>query len=295
MKPEINFNRKFEPKGNKVLHGAGQSFETFSNYWNAVGDYKPVIYMEYIRVDEVKQKFQNKIKKMLEISKNLMPQIGLNLKSRSKGAICKEVSEGEYDSEIIFFIKVLKEIKNPSFIRIGYEFDAKGKYNSKDFVDTWKHITDLIKKNEGYNIATVWCACPYNGTESVEPYYPGDDYVDWFGIDVFSARYFKNYSPIEDFLELAKTHKKPVMVGESSPAKTGVDKGEESWDEWFNPYFKWIHAHPIIKAFCYINWDWGKDWKQPEWLNGRIEENEEVRKRYIKELSKPVYIHNKLK
>ena len=82
------------------------------------------------------------------------------------------------------------------------------------------------------------------------------------------------------------------MIGESSPARTGVDKGKESWDEWFKPYFKWIKSHSIIKAFCYINWDWGKDWKQPEWLNGRIEENEEVRKRYVKELSKPIYLHN---
>jgi hypothetical protein len=80
--------------------------------------------------------------------------------------------------------------------------------------------------------------------------------------------------------------------GESSPAKTGVDKGIESWDEWFKPYFNWIQIHPNIKAFCYINWDWEKDWKHPEWLNGRIEENELVRKKYVGELSKAKYIHN---
>ncbi len=289
----MNFKQKFEPKGNKILHGAGQSPEQFKKYWKAVENYKPVIYMEYVRTDEIKEKFQKKINKMLNISKNLIPQMGLNFKSKSKGDICKPIEEGKYDSEIIFMIKVLKKIKNPCFIRIGYEFDKKGKYNPKYFVKAWKHIVDLIKKNKVNNIATVWCSCPYKGTEKVEPFYPGDKYVDWFGIDVFSARYFKGYPPVENFLRLAKKHKKPVMVGESSPARVGVDRGKESWNGWFKPYFKWIHNHPIIKAFCYINWDWGKDWKQPEWLNGRIEENEEVRKRYVKELKNKKYIHLK--
>jgi hypothetical protein len=292
----VNFNQKLEPKGNKIIHGAGQSPEQFKKYWDAVEDFKPLIYMEYVRIDEVKEKFENKIKKMLKIADNLIPQIGLNLKSRTKGAICKEIADGEYDFEIICLIKILNKFRS-SFIRIGYEFDKYGKYNPKEFVRAWKHIVDLIRKNNANNIATVWCACPYNGTAPVKPYYPGNDYVDWFGVDVFSARHFKDnqYAPVENFLELAKKHKKPVMIGESSPAKTGVDKGEESWNEWFKPYFKWIYSHPVIKAFCYISWDWGKDWKQPEWLNGRIEENEKVRKRYVKELSKPIYIHNKPK
>ena len=291
----INFNQKFEPEGNKIIHGAGQSPEQFVKYWKAVEDFKPVIYMEYVRINEIKLKLLKKIKTMLQISKNLSPQVGLNLKSRTKGAICKEVANGEYDSEIIFMIKILKKIQNPIFLRIGYEFDKDGKYNPKEFVEAWKRVVDLIKKNNINNIATVWCACPYQGTVPVEPYYPGDNYVDWFGVDVFSSRHFKdsNYKPVEDFLKLAKKHGKPVMIGESTPAKIGVDKGKESWDQWFEPYFKWIHSHPIIKAFCYINWDWGKDWKQPEWLNGRIEENEYVRKNFVKELSKSVYIHNR--
>lgn len=284
---------KFEPPTNKILHGAGQSPEAFAKYHKAVGNYKPKIYMLYVRINEIKKKLPKKLKEMLKFSKKLSPQIGLNLKIRDKGSQCLEVSKGKYDSEILFLINALKKIKNSSFVRIGYEFDEANKYNPKDFVMAWKHIVNLIRKSNANNIATVWCACPYRGTEPVKPYYPEDKYVDWFGIDVFSARHFKNnqYEPVENFLKLAKKHKKPVMVGESTPARTGVDKGKESWDEWFKPYFKWIQDHPIIKAFCYIDWDWGKDWKQPEWLNGRIEENQIVKRNYVKEISKSKYIH----
>ncbi|MBU0907684.1 MAG: hypothetical protein KKD18_04805 [Nanoarchaeota archaeon] len=84
------------------------------------------------------------------------------------------------------------------------------------------------------------------------------------------------------------------MVGESSAIKIGIEN-QRIWKEWFIPYFKFIKSNPQIKAFCYINWDWGKDWKTPRWMNARIEENEYVRKKYIKELSKKRYVHYKTK
>ena len=82
------------------------------------------------------------------------------------------------------------------------------------------------------------------------------------------------------------------MIGESSPAKIGVDRGMESWNDWFKPFFLWIKNHPNIKAFCYINWDWGKDWKQPEWLNGRIEENNLISQNYAREMENSMYLHS---
>ena len=85
------------------------------------------------------------------------------------------------------------------------------------------------------------------------------------------------------------------MIGESTAAEVGVLDGEKSWDNWFKPYFEWIGKHKQIKAFCYINWDWIKDktWGSPgTWGNCRIEENEIVRKKFVRELGNPKYIHN---
>ncbi len=286
----MDYKQKFEPRGNKIIHGAGQSLEAFTNYCNAVGKYKPLIYMTYVKIHHIDKNIK-KIRKEMKAFPNVILQIGFNFLIEGKDAT-KEIAKGKYDKELKRFFKTLLEIDKLIFIRLGYEFDKKEKYNPTDFIKAWKYIVDnYISENK--KISTVWCACPYNGTSPVEPYYPGDDYVDWFGVDVFAAKHItKKYKPVEDFLILAKKHNKPVMVGESSPARTGVDKGQESWDEWFKPYFEWIANHPNIKAFCYINWDWGKDWKQPEWLNGRIHENEIVRKNYVKEMSKSKYLHN---
>ncbi len=296
----LDFNQKFEPRGNKVIHGAGQSPEQFRKYWDAVEDYKPLIYMTYNKINEVREKLSRKLKEMRVIYRNLCLQLGLNLKPKGEKEKCKEITEGKYDEEILELIKIVKNYKNPVFLRIGYEFNnPTHNYSPKDFISAWKYIVDLFRKNKVKNIAFVWNCCTAftRDIKKIMEFYPGDEYVDWFSDNLFGVRHFteKNNPKIitEAFCNEAEKHKKPLMIGESSPAKIGVDRGEESWNEWFKPYFGWISEHSVIKAFCYINWDWGKDWKQPEWLNGRIEENEIVRKNYVKELSKPYYIHNK--
>ncbi len=288
----MNFKQKFEPKDDKVIHGAGQSIERFKDYWNAVGKNKPLIYMMYIRINEIKEKLPKKFKDMENFNRNLIPQIGLNFKIRSKGSQVKEIAEGQYDQHIGDLCDVFSKFKKPIFLRIGYEFDKEGKYDPEYFRKAWKYLVGIIRKKGITNVATVWCACPYNGTSPVEPYYPGDNYVDWFGIDVFGVRHFeKLYPPVEGFLELAKKHKKPVMIGESS-AISSRRENKDDWKEWFVPYFDWIKKHPVIKAFCYINWDWGVDWKQPEWGNARIDNKTELLQEYKKELSKKSYLQN---
>jgi len=291
----MDFKQKFEPKENKVIHGAGQSLERFSSYWNAVGKYKPLILMRYVKMTNVSRGIR-KIKSELKKFPNTIPQVGLKLLDENKKDLTLKISKGDYDSELDLLILAFKKLKRPIFLRIGYEFDKKGKYNPENFVNAWKYIVDKFRRAKVENIATVWCACPYNGTEPVEQFYPGRDYVDWIGIDVFYARHFTGkYKPVEDFLELAKKYKKPVIVGESTPAEVGVLDGEKSWNRWFKPYFKWIQDHPIIKAFCYINWDWKKDktWGSPgTWGNCRIEENKVVKEKFIDELKNPKYIHN---
>lgn len=291
----MDYKQRFEPKGNKIIHGAGQSPETFSNYWNAVEIYKPAIYMTYAKIPKI-QDWIKKIKAESKKFPNLILQIGLKLLDIDGKDKTSDVLAEEYDKDLDDFFKTIKELGNPSFIRIGYEFDKMGKYNPENFVKAWRYIVDRFRKEKIENIATVWCACPFNGTEPVEKYYPGDDYVDWFGIDVFFARHLTGkYKPVEDFLELAVKHKKPVMVGETTAAEVGVLDGEKSWENWFAPFFKWIKNNEQIKGFCYINWDWIKDktWGSPgTWGNCRIEENEIVRRKFIEELKNPRYIHN---
>ncbi len=289
------FGQKFEPKENRIIHGAGQSVEQFRKYWNIMECSRPAIYMFYLKINTVAEKL-GRIKEEVKEFPGLALQIGLNLKIKDGGEKTREIVMGEYDKEILSLIDFMKKSKRLFFLRIGYEFNNPDhNYKSKEFVLAWKHIVDLFRRNKVDNVAFVWDACTaFNkDIKDVMYYYPGDEYVDWFGNNLFGAQHFENDGDkiTEDFAKESEQHKKPLMICESSAIRSGVLSGKESWDAWFKPYFKWIKSHPVVKAFCYINWDWAIDWKQPEWGNGRIEENEFVKNSYLKELSDKRYVH----
>jgi hypothetical protein len=71
----MDYKQKFEPKGNKIIHGAGQSLERFSSYWDSTENYKPLIYMTYIKMPKISEGI-NKIKSELNIFPNVILQIG---------------------------------------------------------------------------------------------------------------------------------------------------------------------------------------------------------------------------
>ena len=293
----MNFNQKYEPKGKKILHGAGQDIDSFNQYSEAVETYSPLIYMTYVRINEIK-KWSDRIVNEMEKFSNLYLQIGLHLRKKIGNSYisqCKEICSGKYDADLKLFSDTLKKLSIPAFIRIGYEFNEPNKYVSEDYVLTWRYIVRKLKEFGYYDFATVWCICPAFSKNifQILPHYPGDKYVDWFGIDLFTVSQFKdNKNKItERFLLEAKNHKKPVMIGECSPIRLGI--GKKSWDLWFKPFFKWMYSHQIVKAYCYINWNWKtkkKKWK--DWGDCRIQKNEFIRQKYVNELKKDVFIHN---
>jgi hypothetical protein len=126
-------------------------------------------------------------------------------------------------------------------------------------------------------------------------FYPGDEWVDWWGVDVFSEDEFAR-PQLAAFLDAARAHRKPVMLGETTPRHVGVLDGARSWDRWFGPMIALLQARPEIKAICYINWDWaewsdrlGFDWR--DWGDARINRDATVRERWVRALSAPVFLN----
>ncbi len=295
----VMFNRKFEPEEKKIIHGAGQDLQSFKEYSDAVGKCKPAIYMTYVKINEIEKWSQRILSEIDEVSIQFL-QIGLHLRKKYDDNIyesqCAEIANGDYDHEINFFCETLKKISIPTFLRIGYEFNEPNKYDSISFVSAWKHIVGKLREFNVNNVATVWCSCPAfsKNIDEIMDFYPGDELVDWFGIDLFGVNNFKNSNNIltEEFIRKAEFHHKPVMVGECSAIRTNFSDDLKAWDNWFAPFFEWLYQHPIVKAFCYINWNWEKQkdkWK--EWGDCRIQINENLRKRYVQELNKDLFVN----
>jgi hypothetical protein len=308
FKPRAYFKAKLEPKST-VLHGAGQDLIGFQDYSKALGAaHQPILYMTYIGIAGDKERvvaWGKTLKTELDGLGNLkiLPQIGLNMTGgKDTGAGREaEIAEGKKDENIEAFCGAVKALNRPVFVRIGYEFEGSWNgYKPATFQKAWIRIVSALRKHK-INFATVWCSGGGSAgnipLETVMTYYPGDDWVDWWGVDIFSAEEITS-EKLRLFCDAAARHKKPLMLGEVTPRYVGVLAGKASWDKWFAPFFALIHERPEIKAFCYINWEW-KHWSDKlgfpwhDWGDARIESSAYVTQQYQKEMTAKLYKHVK--
>jgi arylsulfatase A-like enzyme len=299
FQPRKDYQARLEPEAH-VLHGAGQvEVSDFLDYCEALGnEFPPVLFMDYVGAREAGRWFSDRLSKKLDaFPHRTMVQLGLamTVDDRPENRYEHEVAAGKYDANLKELFEGLKKLNVPIYVRIGYE--ANGYWNGyqpESYKKAFRRVTTLMRES-GLNAATVWCIVPHPPDEETDmfshamEYYPGDEWVDWWAADLFTAEQIENSKP---FLREADVRNKPVMIGESTPRGVGVLDGQQSWGQWFAPYFRLIRDHPGIKAFCYINWDWSEYTKWDYWGDARLGQNKVVAELYRNEMALPLYMHS---
>lgn len=290
-----------------ILHGAGQDIDGFKDYAVAVGPGNhPILYMTYVGLayspGDVEWWGQELIHELSTLPADVIPQIGVNFTlDRDNGSgQAAALVRGDYDAQIAALVKAIKKLNRKNFVRIGYEFEGSWNgYEAKNYVLAYQKITKALRDGDT-NSATVWCSAggfagfwPWS---MLSAYYPGDEYVDWFGIDIFDSQ--ELFDPrLVAFLQKADEHKKPVMIGETSAILVGTFQGQDQWDAWFRPFYRLLYQNPQIKAFCYISWDWAywairQNFNLGYWGDARIEKNAYVNVGARQELKKSIFVHS---
>lgn len=288
------FNAKFEPESH-VIHGAGQSDEfAFAGYTEVMSPSRhPMLYMEYTGANDTPEE----VKEELDMYKRILShypegvglQLGLSMNSGGTG-YSQDVADGVYDEGLIALAKHLDSLNRIVFVRIGYEANGFWNgYQAGPYKEAFQHVTNIFR-NQTDSIATVWCVHPVDNMTEIMTYYPGDEYVDWWSIDLFQTKFITNNTTAQ-FMDSAEVHQKPVMIGEATPTETGVGQGQESWDNWYKVFFETIHENPVIKAFCYINRDWAYLGGQSSWGNSKLQDDPIVACLYREEMDLGLYQH----
>jgi hypothetical protein len=303
------FGAKLEPAGGRIFHGAQAEVRplgVFSRHvdWDGIEEYaracghRPKLIMHYISFDPLA--FWLLKSTIFEISLrpyDYIPQIGLDFYVYTSGYdimkprdITDKIARGDYDEKINELAQMFIKMKTPVFLRPGYEFggNGQGRHASLSFwVSAWRRIFRTFQEQGAENVAFVW-----NTLDATDymAYYPGDQYVDWWGINIFCNN--ADTDPfINHFIQDAAAHRKPVMIAESAPRHNGSVAGKISWQNWYEPYFKLVLKYPHIKAFCYINASW-EGWPDKSFKEDcRIQKSHYSACKYAKELSNPRFIH----
>ena len=304
--PRAFYGRRLEPQASVVLHGAGQSDGTsFAAYTKAVAPAGPMLSMSYVDLrDDLPGYFERLRAELARYPDLIVPQIGLSLNAgEAKKHYEGEVARGVDDARLKLLCDGLRSLHRPVFLRVGYEFNGSWNgYEAASYVAAFRRIAATLRGNGMEDVALVWdwSADAELDTERgsvwgkgdaakrFAGFYPGDDAVDWWGINLFSEESL-TAGATRAFLDDAARHRFPVMIGESAPTHHPVSEGERVVEGWFAPYFALIRRSPGVKAFCYIDWDWRRYLQWQDWGDSRIEDDSAVLRFYRHEVADPLY------
>lgn len=309
------FGAKFEPPAGRVLHGVGQ--DSFSSaphnkvpaYEAALGSkLAPAIDKTYLTLSmylrsprNPRAGFLTYLGKVAQTGK--VPEIGIDILPD------KDVVSGKYDADIRQMATDFKGFGRPIYARIGVEIANNwNPYSAKVFPQAWRRFVDIFRSEGALNVAFVWCFAAAGNSDFADfdlqgngLWYPGDEYVDWIGLDLFNATDFtyqgtpgKNYKNSVALCEFALRRKKPVMIAECTAKGLGISSqgsAQTYWTTWFQPFFAFLAVRPVIREFSYINWDWSRTTKWPTWLNADITVNPALVSLYTRELTRSHYLH----
>lgn len=217
---------------------------------------------------------------------NTVLQVGLWM----VGAL-EEINRGHYDAHIDRLAAWLVRAKRPVYLRIGFEFELPAnRYEPTAYVQAFQRIVERFRQNGVENVAFVWHAWANHQPRPISAWYPGDTYVDWVGVSYFSP----TQQPwLEAVATFAQTHRKPLMIAESSPLGVGgAFSGTGAWREWYAPYFTFIAQHEV-QLLSYINWDWDAMpmFRDQLWGDCRIDAHELILGNWKTEITRPRFLH----
>ena len=249
------------PGGYGLANMNGMSDESIVSFYYSLNDNYSLEYWSYI------------YGKTLDGSRGLL----VNLNISGEGADCKPVINGTYDAKLIADFQYLNRLSCPVFIRIGGEMNVWSKMASaQDFKGAYNHIAQLARTHAPK--AALVFSPNFSASKGVDmdSFYPNNAYVDWVGTSLYYKKFANNGDTrydafygvgtygdpmlnIQQVINLAKMHKKPVMIteGGSYSSRNGMDTSVFAAERVAKAYQFLTMVYPQIKAIVYSDTNFG--------------------------------------
>ncbi len=193
----------------------------------------------------------------------------------------EDVAQGTFDHNLNKLSKWIKSIKGDVYLRIGYEFDfPENHYDPQNFQVAFRYVVDYLRKEDVNNVCFVWhSAAMLNQEIPVLEWYPGDEYVDYFGISLFASH---QKARGKEFFSEGRRRGKKLMIAESTPSGLNIKRSKMGW---FKSLFKFIESEGV-DVLCYINSNW-EDYpmfKPLNWGDARVQQDPELKALWLEKI-----------
>jgi hypothetical protein len=170
------------------------------------------------------------------------------------------IIDGKFDAYITRTATAIADEKWPLVLRFAHEMnggwypwsEAVNGNRPGDYAKAWRHVHDLFDKAGATNVIWTWSPNIIRPKPKVklEPFYPGDAYVDWVGMTGYGVH---EKSPEITFgptiKQLQTFTRKPLLIMETGAQ---IDKQQLRW---VNAFFPWLQDHPEILGFIWMEKD----------------------------------------
>jgi len=182
------------------------------------------------------------------------------------GTTLADVAAGKQDAYVTKFATAVRTLNLPIVLTFAHEMNGgwypwgASKAPAADFVAAWRHVHDVFAKVGATNVIWTWTANVINPIPSVklEPRYPGDQYVDWLGIDGYFTRrgahtYEELFGPT--VRSMRKFSAKPILIVETGVA-SGVNR-----PAWITDLITGMAGDKDMLGFVYFDQNGSGQWK----------------------------------
>lgn len=191
----------------------------------------------------------------------------------------------------------------PIFLRYASEMNGNWVVwhgDPQKYIEKFRLVHDVMAE-EAPNVAMVWSPGDVPAY-SMDVYYPGDDYVDWVGVNMYTEPYengnpatanMQSTSPIErlDYLYKTYSDRKPLMISETAVSHFAHIPQESFTDYGLLNLHRLYQIMPLkyprLKSINYFNVDLKDRESRNNYLLG---DNEAMKKLYSSMIADPFYL-----
>lgn len=250
------------------LPGGGGSASTLDEYASMVGR-RPDIFLVF-RNMEGPLLYSSEINNLR--SRGETPMVTLEPYASGGVASLTDIAAGKYDAYFRKEADAVRGLGMTVMIRFAHEMNLlssdwgpnKAGNTGSAYVDAWRHIVTIFREEGASNVKWVWAPNVDYGGRPFNQFFPGDEWVDYVGLDGYnwgasSGESFASFSKIfaSSYATITQLSSKPLIVTETASSESGGSKA--AWIE--ETFLKTIpQTMPRISAVIWFSENKERDW-----------------------------------
>jgi endoglucanase len=200
----------------------------------------------------------------------------IGFRHKTNDDLLRAIISGTYDQTTKEICQILSESQSPVYIRWGHEMElGNSRYpwtngTPELYILAYKQFVTICR-TQSDSLKYVWSPA---GEIGLEKYWPGETYVDYIGVSVYSfdeyeLKYFNQRRSFKDVFDpiyqRVKIYNKPILISEM-----GVTGTDEYKINWLQKMRNETHLYKNLAGFVYLNTQdpqavWEQGLSNPDW------------------------------